>query len=772
MYSLGKKQKTHTKLTIGILILMIITMIGLSSMMIQQSKSLIMNETQRYLSELSKQTSSRVDQNIAKNIAQLREVSANLSEIATTDAVGQTIIDSVLKENDFSWIGYVDMNGLLHVKNHKTVSVTKLEIVLDALHKQKSGVSKQLETLYDETGILYAVPFYVQGHIKGAMVAWSNTENLQLLSDTDTFNGVGFSYIISQDGDFIMHSSNPYAVFLKNDFYKSIQDVADIDSGSSLSKMKSDIHNRKSGTIHYMVHQDVRGEPEERTLYYTPLQEGSLYLLSIAPSMIYAKNIQDYTNFSVMINVFIFLVFGILILYILFTNTKFNKEIYRVAYVDPVTNGFTAPRFEKEMQGILDNFQPFAFVSVDIRKFKLINDSFGSRDGDRVLQYVHDCLQSYLKEGEFLARISSDTYNLVLFTTDMAEIRERLEAMTDKVNSYNQSKEQTYYLPLDCGIYIVTDSSIDIVNIRDRANTARKNNKDMISRHMCSCVFYDDYDRVQMLKEKKMENSMQQALENGEFIVYLQPKINLEKSEIVGAEALVRWNSQDGLISPGEFIPFFEKNGFIVKLDLYVFDCVCRLLQDWENRGIAPIPISVNLSRNHLLDPQFLKKYEAIQKTYGIASHLLEFELTETVVFENLELLKNVIAQIHAAGFQCSMDDFGSGYSSLNVLKEIPVDILKLDGAFFDKEGDPRGNDVVETAIELARKLGMKTVAEGVETFTQVEFLRNADCDMVQGYVFSKPLSIENFEVLAFSARKVKTDTNSEYNRTGKTSNE
>ena len=160
MYSLGKKQKTHTKLTIGILILMIITMIGLSSMMIQQSKSLIMNETQRYLSELSKQTSSRVDQNIAKNIAQLREVSANLSEIATTDAVGQTIIDSVLKENDFSWIGYVDMNGLLHVKNHKTVSVTKLEIVLDALHKQKSGVSKQLETLYEQFNLKKPVDFH------------------------------------------------------------------------------------------------------------------------------------------------------------------------------------------------------------------------------------------------------------------------------------------------------------------------------------------------------------------------------------------------------------------------------------------------------------------------------------------------------------------------------------------------------------------------------------------------------------------------------------
>lgn len=771
MYSLGKKQKMHAKLTIGILFLMIVTMIGLSSLMIRQSKSLIMNETQRYLSELSKQTSIRVDQNITKNIAQLREVSANLSELATTDAIGQTIIDSVLKENDFSWIGYVDMEGLLHVKNHKTVPVGKLAVVLDALHEQKSGVSKQLETLYGETGILYAVPFPVKGHIEGAMVAWSNTDKLQLLSDTDTFNGVGFSYIISQDGDFIMHSSNPYAVFQENGFYESIQDVADINSGSSLSKMKTDIHSRKSGTMHYTVHPDVRGESEERTLYYTPLQEGNWYLLSIAPSMIYAENIQDYTNFSVMINVFIFLVFGILILYILFSNNKFNKEIYRVAYVDPVTKGFTAPRFEKQLQEILDDFQPFAFVSMDIRKFKLINDSFGSRDGDRVLRYVHVCLQSFLKEREFLARISSDTYNLVLLTTDTAEIRNRLEAMTDKVNSYNQSKEQTYYLPLDCGIYIVTDSRIDIVNIRDRANTARKNNKDLIGRHMCSCVFYDDLDRVQMLKEKKMENSMQQALENGEFIVYLQPKINLEKSEIVGAEALVRWNSQDGLISPGEFIPFFEKNGFIVKLDLYVFDCVCRLLQDWERRGIAPIPISVNLSRNHLLDPQFLKRYEAIQKKYGIASCLLEFELTETVVFENLELLKNVIEQIHAAGFQCSMDDFGSGYSSLNVLKEIPVDILKLDGAFFDKEGDPRGNDVVETAIELARKLGMKTVAEGVETFTQVEFLRNADCDMVQGYVFSKPLSIENFEILAFSARRTTAEKKSESGKAGQDSN-
>jgi EAL domain-containing protein (putative c-di-GMP-specific phosphodiesterase class I) len=174
----------------------------------------------------------------------------------------------------------------------------------------------------------------------------------------------------------------------------------------------------------------------------------------------------------------------------------------------------------------------------------------------------------------------------------------------------------------------------------------------------------------------------------------------------------------------------------------------------------------------YIFRPGFARRVLEIVERNGVSTKQLEIEITESVIFDRSLELFAIIQELRSYGFRISMDDFGSGYSSLNVLKEIPVDILKLDGAFFDKEGDPRGNDVVETAIELARKLGMKTVAEGVETFTQVEFLRNADCDMVQGYVFSKPLSIENFEVLAFSARKAKTDTNSEYNRTGKTSNE
>lgn len=256
-----------------------------------------------------------------------------------------------------------------------------------------------------------------------------------------------------------------------------------------------------------------------------------------------------------------------------------------------------------------------------------------------------------------------------------------------------------------------------------------------------------------MVREKEIENKMQDALKNHEFEVYLQPKVELKGETIAGAEALVRWNDPEyGLISPAEFIPIFEKNGFIVNLDLYMFEQVCGLLQSWIEKGYEPVPVSVNLSHVHLKNPDFLKEFRAIFQKYKLPPKLLEIELTETLVFENLDLLVKVIDQFHEIGFDCSLDDFGSGYSSLNILKDVPVDTLKLDRGFFgsNQQKNDRGGYIVESIIELAKKLKMQTVSEGVETKEQVAFLKKANCDMVQGYVFAKPVPIVDFEKAAF----------------------
>ena len=297
------------------------------------------------------------------------------------------------------------------------------------------------------------------------------------------------------------------------------------------------------------------------------------------------------------------------------------------------------------------------------------------------------------------------------------------------------------------------DPNLPLTQQLDRANVALKNVKDTNDSRLFAFQFYSDLDRLKLMREKDMENRMQDALNAGEFVVYLQPKLSLKDDTISGAEALVRWQDPErGLIPPDEFIPFFEKNRFIVEVDLYVFDQVCSLLRRWLDEGITPVPISVNMSRAHLAKTDFLDAYEAIRKAYGVPPELLEIELTETLVFTNPEALFQVIDQIHRRGYRCSMDDFGSGYSSLNLLKDLRMDTLKLDRAFFTSQNadNPRERDVVTSVIDLAEKLSMSTVAEGVETPAQTAFLKEARCDMVQGYVFSRPVPIPDFEALAF----------------------
>ena len=302
---------------------------------------------------------------------------------------------------------------------------------------------------------------------------------------------------------------------------------------------------------------------------------------------------------------------------------------------------------------------------------------------------------------------------------------------------------------LDCGIYKISKSDNDINTIMDRANTARKTIK---GGHKNSFAFYDKEMHKKILKEKEIENSMVDALNNGEFIVYFQPKYSLSDYQIIGAEALVRWdNPQKGLIPPIEFIPVFERNGFIVNIDFYVFEEVCKKIREWMDEGQKVVPISVNLSRMHFVNSNFIEKFKLIVDKYKIPTRLIELELTETAVLDNIEGLLDTMNNLKEKGFVISMDDFGTGYSSLNLLKELPVDILKLDRAFFT-EKDESNNEkiVISNVIKMAKELKMKVISEGVETISQVEFLKQIGCDMVQGYLFSKPMPVKEFEKIAF----------------------
>lgn len=719
---------------------------------VNRGDAIIQEQTHGYLEEVSAQVSRRIAFSLESNLNALVSISDNFSEFAGPLGVESAYLARAAERHPFYWIGVVDGSGLMAIPGGGTLDLSGEPAVQTAIAGSPAISGTLVPCPDEEDSVLFAVPAGREGRSEAALAAWASPAALnRQLFGIETFGGEGFSHIIDLQGNFILHSENRNAVLGTGNFFESLAARGELLAGDSLEAMRLAMLGGETGYLEFLLDGSVR-----ETLNYTPLNGGQWYLLSIVPTAVYTDSMQVFTQFSLLASCIISLLFLTLIAGMLVTTIRKNREITKIAFEDPVTGGFTVTRFDTALRERLAGFTPFAFVSLDIRKFKLINDAYGSEEGDRVLRHVHGVLLAGLKPGEFLSRVTSDRFNLILNTTSQERIRQILSQVTEEINAYNSLLLSPYFLPIDCGVYIVNTSGLKAVAIRDRANTARKKAKEISAHSLCKCVFYDDMERLQLLREREMENSMAQALENGEFVVYLQPKVSLETGKTIAAEALVRWmHPKKGLIPPSEFIPLFEKNGFILKLDRYVFEEVCKLLRRWIDAGLEAVPVSVNLSRAHLEDPGFLSRYQAVQQRYAVPPSLLEIELTETLVFENLTYLKQVVRQIHAMGFRCSMDDFGSGYSSLNVLREVSVDALKLDRAFFGEEKDGRWEDVVASVVDLAKKLGMATIAEGVESPSQVEFLRSIHCDAVQGYIFSKPLCIADFEARTFAGNGI-----------------
>lgn len=449
--------------------------------------------------------------------------------------------------------------------------------------------------------------------------------------------------------------------------------------------------------------------------------------------------------------------FAVLLTQLYWAQQHTLQELNAAAFTDPVTGGPNSTQFEREAARRVRQQPPdtYALVSLDVVGFKAINEAFGSQEGDRLLRYGYDTFSACLEPDEYLARTTADHFKLLLRNEPPRQLYARLEEMANKVNRFNWDPgcKDSYWLQIRGGVCVVRDPGQSITILRDQANLARKKVQLSAGNQLFACEFYAPKDQHTMLLDRDIFNQLDAALEAGRIRMYLQPKVDLATGETLGAEALTRWLDEDGavLYTPAQFIPVLERHGTVVKLDGYLFEQACRRLRRWLDEGRRPVPISVNFSRAHLRQPDVLGGYQRVQQQYGIPPELLEIELTETMIGEDIAYFTHLVQAIHAKGFRCALDDFGSGYSSMTMLKDVPVDTVKLDRSFFlmDQEDAVlcrRAWDIIESVIALAKKLGIATVAEGIEDQAQVQRLRACGCDSVQGYVFSKPVPPEEFE--------------------------
>lgn len=417
------------------------------------------------------------------------------------------------------------------------------------------------------------------------------------------------------------------------------------------------------------------------------------------------------------------------------------EEIYQLHLAQNTTNDRTPEMFLRVVDEIVKKNPQAKYVLVqfDIVKFKAINEMYGEVFGDEMLNHFIESLKIICSKDQVFVRLTADVFMIMLSYETRQDILDFIEIVNSNLLGY---KGITYRLVF--GVAFIEDVRERLRKFGDRAALARQSIKGNALQHI---AFYEEGMKNSVLTGKYIEDHMEQALENHEFVMYLQPKYSMQSGKMVGAEALVRWiQPGNGIVPPVDFIPVFEKNGFVTKMDAYIWEEACKTIRSWIDEGWEPLPISVNVSRIHLKDNQFIDVLNHLIEKYQISKNYLEIELTETAdstqISEGISLLKD-------SGYTLLMDDFGSGYSSLNTLKDTQFDVIKIDRGFLqDFIGSERGQKIVEHTIQMTKSIGLDLVAEGVETKEQAQFLMGCGCDTAQGFYYAKPMTVEQFNEL------------------------
>ncbi|WP_177505545.1 putative bifunctional diguanylate cyclase/phosphodiesterase [Anaerosinus sp.] len=418
---------------------------------------------------------------------------------------------------------------------------------------------------------------------------------------------------------------------------------------------------------------------------------------------------------------------------------------------DELTGLMNFNYFKKTVSDILlqsNATQKFSIIYINLVNFRYFNDKYGYEAGDDVLCDFAKELTFHNKMILCGCRDSADKF--ILFS-EMSNYQADENMIKDKINYYSgyfSERENKKYpgsnISAKVGVYIIEDKTINVLHAIDNARLAQKDVNELGAKHN----IYNQNMKLRFWQSAEMMRSFSSALANREFIVYYQPKVTLSSGDVVGVEALVRWQKENGkIIPPNDFIPQFEQTGAIIKLDLYVYEEVLKQIRNWVEMGLDIVPVSINLSRCHAENKNLYDEIMGLTKKYNIEPKYIEFEITESAFTNNAQYLIEVLTKFREHGFNISMDDFGAGYSFLNALYEIPVNILKLDKGFLKpSEVSAKQREIIKQVVVLAKNIDLNIVCEGVETKEQAEFLLGIGCDMAQGYFYAKPMPLEDLK--------------------------
>lgn len=652
-------------------------------------------------------------------------------------------LNSIVMDGAFERVGVFDKNGDMFTSDKKKLNIADEPQYKESMEGRFSISQPINDKIGDKKIIVFTAPILSKNRAYGGIVLAKSIESIEKEFLQGFFQGRGSFYIIDNKGDILMCSESLDENGFEN-LYDKIghEESNEKNSKKIIEEIKSSLVIGKVGTVKSVF------DGETKYISYATIHNPytSWNLVSIVDEEVILNKIHKMVTKAFVLCSVVILLFLIMAGYIFRMEEKTKHELEQLAYTDSLTKINNVHRFYIKASEILRRNKDIAYsiICIDVNNFKYINETYGYKIGDQLLIQIAQKLSDTFKDDEICARINNDHF-VVLIKSVFENPEVKYQSLERAfLNEINQGIIK-YPISFSVGVYRVEDKSEAVISMVDKALLTLKNIK---KRKNIYFAYYSNDLLQKFIKNNQIENMMQPALDNQEFKVFLQPKIDLHTLSIIGAEALVRWVSPSkGFMQPDDFIPLFEKNGFIVELDFYVLEECCKKIREWIDNGIEPIPISVNQSRINLDDPFYVEKLNDILQKYELPVNLIEIELTEGMFSSSNTKLVKIMERMRKIGFSISMDDFGSGYSSLNLLKEIPVDILKIDKVFLDETANSRKSRIIiSQVVSMARKLGMKVVCEGVENEEQAAFLRKIHCDFAQGYLYAKPMTIADFE--------------------------
>ena len=741
---MSQHKKQNKKTGIGILIvagifIVAVILIAYLAMSIQSqaSKSSLEINEQESVKNFVHAVASYTDERIKSSFNTLKGYSTGFSE---AEKISEEQINAQLircsENGNFAALAYIDTSGNTYIcgdlgENPRLYASEALE-----------GEAK----IFVANGI-YAVPVLcAEGGIHGALVGKHNQD-----SEIESFNAYGVTgtcFILDTQGVIIQCSSTPTMDLNVGDNMVSALGVENDVNSLKTALSQTDINASKI----------IKYKGETYILAISSLETEDWTIVSAVPwtaVVAHSQNITTPMNYLVF---GITALFVILAVYLLIYTNRIRKRVNtvidennKINYIDDITGHSSWKSFtENYEKKRLDTSVNLAFLSLDIDKFKTVNDLLGYEGGNEILRKLSQIISRDIGNNDIFARSVGDHFNILVEYKEKEDVIELVNHIISDIE-YQITEVK---LIVSIGIFLINDPNMKIRAVADRANVARNTIKNLSESQW---AFFDNSMLDNIREEKSIENIMEDALEKGEFMVYLQPKYALGSSggNVIGAEALVRWKHDGEIISPGRFIPIFEKNGFVTKLDFYMFREVCKLQKKWKNLGLEPKVISVNMSRLHFPNPEFVKTLSKCCEEFDIEPKYFEIEITESAAYENINILMNVFSEIKGAGFHVSIDDFGTGYSSLNMLKDLPVDVLKIDRSFLTENADETENasKIIACVVSLASSLDIYTICEGIETKEQANLLSKLGCNMAQGFYFARPMPVNDYEKLVYNMK-------------------